>query len=234
MSERLQKLMAQAGIASRRASEKLISAGRVKVNGRVASLGQSADPGVDTIEVDGKVLRLDQALLYYVLNKPGGYITTLDDPQGRPTVAEFLPDDAPRLFPVGRLDKDTEGLLLFTNDGKLAHRLLHPSRGVRKTYRVKVEGEPTVKVLRRLEAGVELDDGRTAPCKIRKFSSGWLEMILKEGRKRQIRRMLELVGHPVVALKRVRFGPLELGNMRVGEMRALNQDEIQALRKVTR
>ncbi len=230
MSERLQKFLAAAGVASRRACEDLIRAGRVKVNGETALLGVSVDPAIDQVEFDGQPVVGTSRRIYLMLNKPAGYITTVEDPQGRPTVMEFLPPNLPRLFPVGRLDKDTEGLLLFTDDGPLAHELLHPSKGVRKVYHAWLSQQPTRAILRQLEQGVELDDGPTAPCKARMKTSELLELEIKEGRKRQVRRMLKKVGYPVVRLRRVRFGPLHLTGLKAGQTRFLRPEELDKLR----
>ncbi len=222
--------MAAAGVASRRAAEKMILAGRVTVDGRVVQLGESMDPESQTLCVDGKEVGVGERRVYLLLNKPSGYVTTVDDPQGRPTVMEFVPKRYGRVFPVGRLDRDTEGLLLFNTDGHLTHDLLHPSKGVKKVYRAQVKGALSAAELQQLREGLELSDGRTQPCQARQRGE-WVELTLKEGRKRQVRRMLQAVGHPVVRLRRVRFGPLGLGNLRVGQIRALRPEEVERLRK---
>lgn len=239
---RLQKFLARAGAASRRGSEDLMTAGRVTVNGVVVmELGSKVDPLVDEVAVDGKPLHLADGCAYYALNKPRGYMTTMSDPEGRPTVAELFPKDAPAgLFPVGRLDFDTEGLLLLTTDGDLAHVLLHPSHHVTKVYLATVEGVPTPATLARLRKGVELDDGMTAPAGAALVSStgegmvgvgrAVVELRIREGRKRQVRRMLGAVGHPVTRLVRVSFGPVARGDLPAGDVRPLTQDEVAALK----
>jgi 23S rRNA pseudouridine2605 synthase len=229
-SERLQKILARAGFGSRRASEALIAAGRVRVNGEVAALGARADPETDRIEVDGAVLGIRPGLVHYLLNKPAGVVTTASDPQGRPTVVGLVPAE-PRVFPVGRLDADTEGLLLLTNDGELAHRLTHPSFGVDKEYVADVEGRPTRGALRRLREGVELEDGPTAPAKVSLVGDRLLRITIHEGRKRQVRRMCDAVGLPVRRLVRVRIGPIADRRLAPGEWRALEPDEVRALER---
>jgi 23S rRNA pseudouridine2605 synthase len=234
--ERLQKVLARAGLGSRRACEELIADGRVRVNGAVVDLGARADPEHDRIEVDGVPLGVRSGLVHYLLNKPRGVVTTASDPQGRPTVVELVPAE-PRVFPVGRLDVDTEGLLLLTNDGDLAHRVMHPSHGVEKEYLAEVEGTPSRGALRRLRDGVELDDGMTAPAKVGLLGDaqgdGVLRLTIHEGRKRQIRRMCEAVGHPVRRLVRVRIGPLSDGRLKPGEWRSLTQAEVRDLERAT-
>lgn len=234
MKERLQKLIAAAGMASRRQAERWISAGRVTVNGRVAALGDQADPERDRIAVDGRPLRSEQQKITLMLNKPVGYVTTARDPQGRKVVMELVRDVPVRLFPVGRLDINTEGLLLLTNDGKLAARLSHPRHQVAKTYLVRIRGRLTDDERRRLEQGLVLEDGPTAPARVEKVrSSGshtWLEMTITEGRHRQVRRMCEAVGHPVSRLKRIRVGFLNLGELRSGQYRMLTSAEVGRLK----
>ena len=225
---RLQKILAQAGLGSRRACEELIAAGRVQVNGRVATLGGRADPEHDRVEVDGEPVGVRPGLVYYALNKPTGVVTTASDPQGRPTVVDLVPGE-PRVFPVGRLDADTEGLLLLTNDGDLAHRLTHPSHGVEKEYLAQVEGRPSRGALRALRDGVELDDGRTAPAKVAQVADDTLRITIHEGRNRQVRRMCEAVGHPVVRLVRTRIGSLSERRLAPGEWRELSREEVRAL-----
>ena len=205
--ERLQKVLARVGIGSRRVCEDLIAEGRVLVDGETAVLGRRVDPETALIEVDGAPVGVRPDLVHYVLNKPAGVVTTADDPQGRPTVVGLVPNE-PRVFPVGRLDVDTEGLLLLTNDGELAHRLTHPSYGVEKEYVAEVEGLPTRAVLRRLREGVELDDGPTAPARATLVDPSVVRLTIHEGRNRQVRRMCEAVGHSVVRLVRTRIGPL--------------------------
>ena len=233
MSERLQKILARAGIASRRAAETLITEGRVSVNGRtVRELGTRADLGQDRIVVDGRPVRRPQPI-WVLLNKPDGAMTTMNDPEGRPTVAGLLPRKLRRLFPVGRLDFRTSGVLLLTNDGDTANRILHPRAGIPRTYRAKVSGVPTENVLDRLRKGVRLDDGVTGPAEVsveRKLpNKAWLRIVLREGRRREIRRMCEAVGHPVDRLVRVRFGPFELRGLRPGEHRRLTPGEVRQL-----
>lgn len=232
---RLQKYLARAGAASRRGSEDLMTAGRVTVNGVVVTeLGSRVDPGADVVAVDGEVVRLGDGPVYLALNKPAGYVTTMRDPHGRPTVADLFPSDAPAgLFPVGRLDQDTEGLLLLTTDGDLAQVLMHPRHHVAKTYRATVAGVPDEEDLCRLRQGVQLDDGMTAPAEARLVErsrgSAVVELVIREGRKRQVRRMLSAVGHPVNRLERVRFGGVELGGLARGRTRALTDAEIADL-----
>ena len=230
--ERLQKVLARAGLGSRRACEELIGAGRVEVNGEVATLGRRIDPEHDHVTVDGVTIPVRPGLVYYLLNKPARVVTTAHDPEGRPTVLDLVPPE-PRVFPVGRLDRDTEGLLLLTNDGDLAHGLTHPSRGVPKTYLAEVAGVPRRGALRLLREGVDLDDGRTAPARARLAQTtptgAALEIVIHEGRNRQVRRMCEAIGHPVRRLVRTRFGPLRDHGLAPGEWRALTQAEIRAL-----
>ncbi len=228
--ERLQKVLAQAGLGSRRACEELIAAGRVTVNGEVATLGTRADPEVDAIEVDGARIGVRQGLVHYLLNKPAGVVTTASDPQGRPTVVGLVPAE-PRVYPVGRLDADTEGLLVLTNDGELAHRLTHPSFGVDKEYLADVTGTPSRGALRRLREGVELEDGPTAPARVSLVGDHTLRITIHEGRNRQVRRMCEAVGHPVRRLVRVRIGPLADRRLPPGEWRPLTQAEVRALER---
>ena len=236
--ERLQKFLSRAGVTSRRGAEDLIVAGRVSVNGAIASaLGTKITAGRDEVRVDGRPVVLPSTLWYVMLNKPAGVVTTLDDPQGRPTVARFVPADAPRLFPVGRLDAATTGLLLLTNDGQLAHALMHPRHHVPKVYHAKVDGVPDAEDLRRLREGIDLDDGMTAPAEARlleRLSNGAavVELVLREGRKRQVRRMLSAIGHPVRELTRVAYGPLPLGGLALGSARRLTDDEVRRLHDV--
>ncbi len=234
-AERLQKFLSRAGVSSRRAAEELVAAGRVQVNGEIVDTpGVKVVPGRDEVRVDGKPVSLPDELWYVLLNKPAGVVTTLSDPQGRPTVAGYIPDGAPRLFPVGRLDAATTGLLILTNDGELAHLLMHPRHHVPKVYRAEVDGIPTEDDLTRLRKGIALDDGLTAPAEARLIAStqahGTVELILREGRKRQVRRMLSAVGHPVRSLTRVAYGPLVLGSLAEGATRRLSAAEVRALR----
>ncbi len=230
--ERVQKLLARAGIGSRRACEELIRDGRVTVDGAIATLGDRADPDTQTIALDGVPIVTRSDLVYYLLNKPPGVVTTASDPEGRPTVVELVPTD-PRVFPVGRLDADTEGLLLLTNDGELAQLLTHPRHGVDKVYVAEVEGVPSDAVLRRLRVGIDLDDGPTAPAKARisarRDDRSAIELTIHEGRKRQVRRMCAAVGHPVHRLVRTRIGPLADARLPPGEWRALDAREIRSL-----
>lgn len=228
--ERLQKVLARAGIASRRRSEELIVAGRVTVDGRPAELGQRIDPARAEVVVDGVPVGVAPGLVYYLLNKERGVVTTADDPQGRPTVVGRVPAE-PRVYPVGRLDLDTEGLLLLTNDGPLTHRLTHPSYGVEKEYLVHVEGRPSRQAVRRLREGVELDDGLTAPAEASLLEPSVLRLTIHEGRNRQVRRMCEAVGHPVRRLVRVRIGPIADRSLAPGEWRELTTDEVRALER---
>lgn len=228
-AERLQKVMAQRGYGSRRACEILIEAGRVKVNGEVAVLGRRIDPENDLVEVDGRPAPVRPGLVYYLLNKPTGVITTSRDTHGRTTVLELVPAE-PRVFPVGRLDVDTEGLLLITNDGELTNRLTHPSFGVEKEYLATVEGGLVgAGAMRALRDGVELDDGITAPAKVSQPEPGMLRLTIHEGRNRQVRRMCEAVGHPVSRLVRVRIGPLTDRRLKPGEWRTLETEELHQL-----
>jgi 23S rRNA pseudouridine2605 synthase len=234
-SERLQKYLARAGVASRRGAEEIITAGRVAVNGIVVrELGVKVTSGVDVVTVDGRLVVPTAVHEYLMLNKPDGVVTTLDDPQGRPTVASFLPQDAPRMFPVGRLDQNTTGLLLLTNDGELANQLMHPRFHVPKTYVAEVDGMPDDEDVRRLREGVDLDDGRTLPAEAELVSvlehTSIVRLVLREGRKRQVRRMLSAVGHPVLTLRRVAYGPVQIGDLVEGAVRRLTTAEVDALR----
>jgi 23S rRNA pseudouridine2605 synthase len=226
--EKLQKVLARAGVASRRAVEILIMEGRVTVNGEVATVGRRVDPVTDVLEVDGALVATDPDLVHYLLHKPAGVVTTASDPQGRPTVLDLVPAE-PRVFPVGRLDLDTEGLLLLTNDGELTQRITHPSHGVEKEYLAQVEGSPSRGALRALREGVELDDGPTAPAKVSQVSPGVLRITIHEGRNRQVRRMCEAVGHPVGRLVRTRIGPVTDTTLGPGEWRRLTPDEVASL-----
>ena len=228
MSERVHKVLARAGVASRRRCEELIAEGRVAINGNVAALGAHVDVERDIVTVDGAFVPLAPDAVYYLLNKPVGHVTTAHDPQGRPTVVELVPAE-PRVVPVGRLDLDTEGLLVLTNDGELTHRLTHPSFGVEKEYLAEVDGTPSRAALRRLREGVELDDGPTAPAKVSLLPPNVVRLVIHEGRNRQVRRMCAAVGHPVLRLVRVRIGPLAIGTLAPGKWRALDAAEVRAL-----
>ncbi len=235
MEVRLQKLIAGSGLVSRRKAEVLIASGRVTVNGRIVTeLGTKVDPGRDHVKVDGKHLSAAQPFVYVMLNKPKHVMSTLDDPGGRTTVKDFLRGVSVRVFPVGRLDFDSEGLMLLTNNGELAQALLHPRYHVPKTYLIKVKGVLTDDEIRQLEQGVPLEDGMTSPAVVRKIrkaeQNSWLEMTIREGRTHQVKRMLDSVGHPVIRLTRVKMGPLSLGNLEPGEFRFLTDREANALR----
>ena len=226
--ERLQKVLASTGWGSRRACEELIAAGRVTVNGEIAQLGRRVDADRDLIEVDGAPVGVKPGLVYYLLNKPTGVVTTAKDTHGRRTVVDLVPAE-PRVFPVGRLDVDTEGLLLMTNDGDLAHRITHPSHGVDKEYLVHVRGRVSPGGLRRLREGVELDDGPTSPASASQPQPGVLRLTIHEGRNRQVRRMCDAIGHPVLRLVRTRIGPITDRNLRPGDYRELSTGERRAL-----
>jgi 23S rRNA pseudouridine2605 synthase len=228
--ERLQKVLARAGLGSRRVGEELIAEGRVTVNGSVAELGCRVHPDVDLVEVDGAPIGIRPGLVHYLLNKPTGVVTTASDPQGRPTALSLVPPE-PRVFTVGRLDLDTEGMLLLTNDGELAHRIAHPSQGVEKEYLAEVRGRPSRGELRRLREGVQLDDGPTAPAEVALVAPTLVRLTIHEGRNRQVRRMLDAVGHPVVRLIRTRIGPLADRRLTPGSWRSLSAEEVRALER---
>ena len=235
MQERLQKIISAAGAASRRKAEELIVEGSVTVNGRIVrELGTKADPEKDAIKVSGKLIHLPQSKTYIVLNKPRGFITSMKDPEGRPVVTELLKGVKARVVPVGRLDYDTEGLLIMTNDGDLAHSLMHPSHVISKIYLAKVKGIIEDKAIERLEKGVKLREGVTAPARVKKLkksvANSWVEITVHEGRYRQVRRMLEEVGYPVIKLIRVTYGSLALGNVPLGKYRHLTSDEVKLLK----
>ncbi len=233
---RLAKYLAHAGVASRRAAEQLVFAGRVTVGGAEVRDPARDVTDADAVTVDGEPVApgTPGARVVYALHKPKGVVSTARDPQNRPTVVELIDSDE-RLYPVGRLDADTTGLILLTNDGDLAYRLTHPSFEVPKTYRARVRRPPVRReAIERLRDGVELDDGPTAPATVRALAADTLELTIHEGRKRQVRRMCEAVGHPVVALQRVRFATLALGRLRAGEHRRLSDAEVRALRAATR
>ena len=240
-SERLQKVIAEAGLCSRRGAEKLIAEGRVAVNGRtVQECGVKVNPDRDSVSVDGRPLPPPQKLHYFMFNKPSGYLTTLSDPKGRPTIKSYLNALPVRVFPVGRLDMDVEGLLLLTNDGELAKKLMHPSTKIPKIYLVKVDGLPDSKDLEKLRSGkLMLGDRPAAPAEAELIKTaldkagqarGWLLLTLTEGRHHQVKRMCSAVGHPVVKLKRVSYGGLERGNLRREQIRALTAAEIRQLK----
>ena len=227
-NDKLQKVLAAAGVASRRVCEDLIAEGRVTVDGVMAHQGQRVDPETAVIEVDGGLVPVRPGLVYYLLNKPRGAISSADDPQGRPTVVSLVPPE-PRVYPVGRLDAETEGLLVLTNDGELTHRLTHPSYGVEKEYIAEVEGAPSNAAIRSLREGIELDDGLTAPAKVARIEANVLRITIHEGRNRQVRRMCDAIGHPVVRLVRARIGPIADRRLKPGEWRALGTEEVRAL-----
>ena len=226
--ERLQKTLARAGYGSRRACEILISEGRVTFDGRVAELGNRVDSETQMICVDGSMAPVAQSRVYFLLNKPTGIVTTASDPQGRPTVLSLVPSSA-RIFPVGRLDMNTEGLIILTNDGRLAHLLTHPSSGIAKEYLVRVEGDPSPGAIRRLRDGVDLDDGRTSPAQVSRVSEGLLRIVIHEGRNRQVRRMCAAVGHEVARLVRTRIGPIQDPTLTPGSSRQLSLGEVRRL-----
>lgn len=232
MEERLQKVLAHSGIASRRKCESLILEGRVTVNGEIVKeLGVKVDPEKQTIVVDGKPIRIEQKVII-LLNKPTAYVSTVSDPEGRRTVMSLLPKVEERLYPIGRLDYDTSGLLLFTNDGALTERLLHPSRDIEKVYRVTVAGQVDRETRRALSEGIELEDGVTAPATVEVMRQGEesvVQIAIHEGRNRQVRRMFEHLNLPVKRLKRIAFGPLALGHLKTGEWRFLAPSEWKAL-----
>lgn len=230
--ERLQKVLAHAGLASRRAVEEMISAGRIRVNGQRAILGQRVDPSKDKVEVDGSLYPLRADLAYYLLNKPVGVVSTSDDPEGRTTVLDLVQVEM-RVWPVGRLDIDSEGAILLTNDGDLTHRMSHPSFSFPKTYLAEMQGEVGKPVVKRLEKGVELEDGKTRPAEVKILERGpastLVELTIKEGRNRQVRRMGEAVGHPVIRLVRSSLGPIAVGRLKPGAFRRLGTVEIRQL-----
>lgn len=235
MEERLQKYLASCGVDSRRACEKLIAQGRVQVNGQVVTIqGTKVDPAVDQVTVDGKKVTIEEKSIYVLLNKPVGYVSTVKDPQNRPTVIDLLQDVQERVFPIGRLDYETEGLLLLTNDGELSYRMTHPKFKVVKTYIATIQGCVSSEKLDQLRNGVMLEDGKTKPAKIKVIRQGkyrtTIEIKIFEGRNRQIRRMCKVIGHPVLELRRTSVDKLTLEGVATGEYRYLNQDEILQLR----
>ncbi len=236
MQERLQKILSQAGVASRRESENIITSGRVAVNGTVVTeLGTKADLDTDTITVDGKPIAVEEKRVYLLLYKPVGYMTTMKDPEGRPIVSDLLKGVKERVYPVGRLDYNTEGLLLLTNDGAFANMLMHPSHEVDKGYLVRVSGHVTAVQIKKLSEGVKLEDGMTAPARVAQVSesenNSWISITIHEGRYRQVRRMCEAVGLNVVRLKRARYDFLEIGEMKPGEFRELTAEEVTKLKR---
>ncbi len=233
MEQRLQKIIAEMGIASRRKAEELIAEGRVTVNGQVAVIGMKADPLSDHIKVDGKLLVNPEKKVYFIFYKPRGVVTSLSDPQGRPTVLDFLRGIRQRVFPIGRLDYDSEGMLILTNDGEFAHAIMHPSKKIPKTYLVKVKGVLEEEDMERLRQGIRLDRSVTAPAKVKRLrkteNNSWIEMTIHEGKKRQIRRMLEKVGHPVMRLMRIRINGLEMGELKPGTYRRITSEEMKTI-----
>ena len=228
---RLNAYLARTGVASRRGADELIKRGRIRVNGVTAGLSTYVEEG-DVVDLDGRLL-VPQELAYVLLHKPAGVVTTARDPHGRPTVVGLVQHEA-RVLPVGRLDADTTGVLLLTNDGELAHRLAHPRYEVEKVYEAKVEGEPSDEVLAALERGVELDDGLTAPATARRLGPSLVELSIHEGRKHQVKRMLEAVGHPVIRLHRSRYAGLTVEGVEPGRWRELTEKEVASLRELTR
>ncbi len=239
MLVRLHKVIADSGLTSRRQAEGLMAQGRVTVNGAVVvELGTKVDPAKDHIKVDGRHLKAAPPYVYVMLNKPKGFVSTMSDPEGRATIADLLDGVKLRVFPVGRLDFDTEGLVLLTNHGELAQALLHPRHHVPKTYLVKVKGVLSQEEIRQLERGIKLEDGLTGSAIVKKVrkaeANSWIELTIHEGRKHQVKRMCEAVGHPVLRLVRVRMGPLSLTNLPLGQYRYLTDREANALRDVLR
>ncbi|WP_020675740.1 pseudouridine synthase [Geopsychrobacter electrodiphilus] len=235
MKERLQKLISRSGLMSRRQAEVKIRQGLVSIDGRIAQLGESADPALEEVRVEGAQLQFDSHTLTLILNKPTGYICTMNDPQNRRLASDLLPKELGRLYPVGRLDYNTEGLLLLTNDGELAQHLTHPSHQVTKTYLVKVRGWLDDAGRNKLETGVPLDDGLTAPATVsavrRSGKNCWFELTLGEGRNRQVRRMCDAIGLSVIRLKRIALGDLHLGELETGKFRVLQATELLRLKK---
>jgi 23S rRNA pseudouridine2605 synthase len=235
MEKRLQKIIAEMGMASRRKADEMIEEGRVTVNGKTAVLGMKADPGRDHIKVDGKLIARPEPKVYLLFNKPPNVMTSLNDPEGRPTVNDYLKKVRYRVYPVGRLDFDSEGLLIITNDGDFAHAVLHPSKKVPKTYMVKIKGVIEDEKLVKIRRGLKLKDGMTAPAKARKIRkyqrNSWIEITLHEGKKRQIRRMMERVGHTVIKLKRTKIDGLSLGSLKQGEYRHIAPEEIKRIKQ---
>ena len=235
MEERLQKFLARAGVGSRRGCEALILEGRVSINGTtIDTLGTRVDPARDAVKVDGKRVRArTEPPIVLALNKPRGFVTTVSDPEGRPTVLDLVKSVRRRVYPVGRLDFHSDGLLLLTDDGDLARDLMHPGKDVPKFYRVKVRGRPTAEVLRRIERGIILDGRKTLPARVRMARPGanaWIEIAVTEGRNRLVRRLFEAVGHPVQRLRRTAIGPIRLGRLTAGSFRVLSDSEVGALR----
>ncbi len=236
MEERLQKILAHAGIASRRKAEELIAAGRVELNGAIVrELGTKADPNKDVIRVDGSIVSEAQEKVWFVLYKPAGCVTTLSDPEGRPTIKNYLKGIQERVYPVGRLDYDVEGALLVTNDGELAHQMMHPKFGVRRTYLAKVTGVPEAEKIKKLTEGVRLEDGRAKALEAEMHSrtprNTWIRVVVAEGRPHLVKRLMDAVGAPVQKLHRADYGGIGVEGLRPGELRELSRDEIESLRE---
>jgi 23S rRNA pseudouridine2605 synthase len=235
MEERLQKIIAKCGIASRRQSEEMISEGLVTVNGAPAVLGMKADLDRDHIKVRGKLIHTVESKVYLIFNKPEKCLTTMSDSEERMTVKNFIKAVKAKVFPVGRLDYNSEGLLILTNDGDMANAILHPGKKVPKTYLVKADGFLEDKDVERLEKGIKLEDGMTAPAKVKKLkytkANSWLEITIHEGRKRQVRRMMERIGHSVIKLKRIRINGISLGSLETGAYRYMTPEEVKRLKK---
>ncbi|MFC1819180.1 pseudouridine synthase [Thermodesulfobacteriota bacterium] len=234
MQQRLQKILAKAGIASRRKAEELIKEGKVRVDGKVVTeMGTKVDPDAQDIECDGIHVAAREKKIYILLHKPAGFLSTVHDPQGRPIVTDLLPQVKERVYPVGRLDLDTEGALLLSNDGELAQKILHPSHEVNKTYVAKVKGKPNTKKLAALSRGITIEGRKTWPADIEvlqtKPQATTIKIIIHEGRKRQVRKMFDAVGHPVLQLKRTAYGQLELGDLRPGKYRFLSPEDIKMI-----
>jgi 23S rRNA pseudouridine2605 synthase len=234
MQQRLQKILAKAGIASRRRAEELIKEGKVRVDGKVVTeMGTKVDPDAQDIECDGIHVAAREKKIYILLHKPAGFLSTVHDPQGRPIVTDLLPQVKERVYPVGRLDLDTEGALLLSNDGELAQKILHPSHEVNKTYVAKVKGKPNTKKLAALSRGITLEGRKTWPADIEVLQTEpqatTIKIIIHEGRKRQVRKMFDAVGHPVLQLKRTAYGQLELGDLRPGKYRFLSPEDIKMI-----
>lgn len=237
MTERLQKFLSRAGVASRRTAETMITAGRVQVNGKkVTVLGSKVDPEVDQVTVDGRQVTVADERTYLLLYKPPNVVTTLKDPQGRPTVADFLDENAGRVFPIGRLDYDAEGALLLTDDGDLANKLMHPKFGVERTYLAKVKAIPSDTALEKLRGGVRLEDGMATPKQVERYEQAekntWLKLVVTEGRPHLIKRMCAAIGHPVLRLFRPSHAGINLGGLRPGQVRKLHPSEIEIVKKV--
>lgn len=235
MEKRIHKILSEMGIASRRKAEDIIKEGRVTVSGRVATIGMKVDPAREHIKLDGKLLTKSEPRVYLMLHKPRNVVTSLHDPQGRPTVKDFLKGVKYRVFPVGRLDFDSEGMLFITNDGDFAHAVLHPSKKIPKTYLVKVKGVLEEEEITKLRKGIQLKKRMTAPAMVKKTrkteQNSWLEITIHEGKKRQIRRMLDIIGHPVLKLRRVRIDGIELGGLEPGALRYLTSEEINRVKR---